>query len=334
LTIGHVTKLQITTRALRGPDGSIATALLEANARRVLDHGVEGLVLDEDFTLPEWDAVKRYFPAESVRAAFAFAPLPRPTPLGKQPPPSLVSHDAEEISVARQRLTRQVEFLGSNGIARLLVPAAEISAPSRAEVRRQLGTAEIAGLPRVIDQLHRRRDGSEAVPHELDNLMRVLDAVLEVADRHAVEVALMPAAFPSELPIASELLTILAEFHGAPLTVWANTLDFERALFCQIDGASTFLDTFRDRLTGALIEDGHLLRGKLPVGQGSVGFERWRPVCHGETVQSWTLDLPEGASGEDLEAGLELVANLSFPALAAADPNPSPFLDKSLRDLV
>ena len=329
-----MTTLSVTTRSLRGPDGAASAAVLEASARRVLDFGIHSIVLDEDFTLPEWDILTRFFPAESVSAAFAFAPLPRPTPLGKEPPPSLVSQDADEISAARQRLTRQIEFLGSNGVSRVVLPPAQISAPSRTEVRRALGTAEMADLPRVIEQLRRRRETSAAVPQELDSLLRVLDALLQAADRHGVEVSLQPASLPSEMPASGEISTLLAEFGGAPLSVSVNTLGVERSLYCQVEGASTLLETFDERLSSVFVEDGHLLAGKLPVGGGSVGFERWRPIFAGARSRDWVLDLAEGATDDTHQAGNALLEGLSAPPSASVDSNPSPFLDKSLRDLV
>lgn len=324
----------ITSRHLRVPNTAACTAEFEARARHVLDLGFDGLVLDPELCEPEWAWIADYFPPETVRAAFAFTPLPRPSPLGKEPPPSVASLDREETDAARKRLGLQAAFLGEHGVDTLIVPPAEVDTPSRREVEHALGTAELNELPKVIESLRRRRSNFDGLERHVDSYLRVLDSALDAADRHGIRVALMPASLACEIPDAAQLFRVISEFAGAPLTVFANTLELERALYCQLDGASTFLEDFRAQLTGVVLEDGHLLSRHRAPGQGSVNFARWCEVRARDSVPDWTVDLAEGSCPEDLGDSLTALQDLDSGPPSTTKDGDSPFLDSPLRDFV
>ncbi|MBI4587047.1 MAG: TIM barrel protein [Planctomycetes bacterium] len=298
-------------------------AALEESARRLLDLGFERFLIDEDLKRPDWEGLRSFLPARSLAAAFLFAPRP---PLGPARPPEvprLSSLDADERREALKRGQKSLEFAARYEIPLILLPPAVLEAPEPEEVekalektaapRRLVGASE----PPPWSRLWAKRNAAPSYAKQLDSWKGSLYRLLEIADRHAARIGLIPAGLPGELPDFPEIERAFAEFKGGPLEVCGDWVGWERYLRSEGPQAGDFLETFGDRLAGVLVHDGAGRERHLPPGEGDADPERWRPLAEKtDRERPWMLDFHCDRLDESLLALRERIEALARPKQA------------------
>ena len=273
---------------------------LETPLRRLLDLGFENLVLGPGLTEEGWSALRRFLPRDSVCGAFVFSPVSRSIALGDDAIPHLASLDSDERREARKLALESVDFAAHNDLGVLLVPCPTVDEPSAVEVREAFESRDIA---RKLVGVKERRDRSEATTKQFDSFLSWLSSVLEHADRRGVALAVIPAGMPCELPDFAELRTILGEFEGAPVSVFADALRLERALRVTAAGVQEFLENPPESLSGVLVHDGDAVCENRPLGSGDLRLERilaYPGMIERARRFLWILDLAADVSLETL----------------------------------
>jgi sugar phosphate isomerase/epimerase len=305
-------------------------AALEEAARRLLDLGFDRFLVDAELARPDWEALRSFFPARSLAAVFLFAPLPPPGPARPAEALRLGSLDADERREALKHCRRCVEFAAQYEIPLLLVPPAALEEPAPEEVEEALKKTAArrrpakAGEPLPLSRLRAKRSAAPSFPRQLDNWKGDLYPLLEIADRYAVRVGLIPAGFPNELPDLPELELALVEFKGAPLEVYGDWVGWERYLQSEGPQAGEFLEKFGERLAGVLVHDGAGRERHRPPGDGKVDPERWRPLAEKtDRERLWMFDFHCDRIEESLLGLREQVESLARPKQPEGKARPS-----------
>ncbi len=298
-------------------------ATLESAARRLLDLGFERFLLHEGLAMRDWEVLQPFLPPHSIDAAFLFAPAPSLNPLRPAALPSLGSLDADERREVLKHGQKSLEFAARYEIPLILVPPAALEVPEPEEVEQALEKAAAprrtagASEPSPWSRLRARRGAAPSYAKQLDSWLGSLYRLLEIADRRAARIGLIPAGFPGELPDFPEIERALAEFKGGPLEVSGDWVGWERYLRSEGPQAGEFLETFGERLAGVLVHDGDGRKRHLPPGEGEVDPERWRPLAEkSDRERPWMLDFRCERLDEGLLVFRERIEALARPKKA------------------
>jgi hypothetical protein len=165
---------------------------------------------------------------ESLRAGarveVAQIPVPdEPLSKNKRPPHPMAVDDPEERQAARALARRGLEQAHALAIPVAMVELGPVPLHARydqlvASFQRAEMDEDEPGYRLLRRALEERRTRSEAV---LDACRAFLDPLLALADRQGSRLALTLAASPWEAPSPREVMTLLHEFAGSPLSVAA-----------------------------------------------------------------------------------------------------------------
>ena len=196
--------MRIHAASVRGAD----PASTLARARTLLDLEFAQLSLEEPLHALSWEVLRPALPRESVASLRLFLPYPRSVRVGTPSPWRLVHADARDRAELVEQATRSFEVADSCGIPRVLLPSAVVESSS--------GPSN--------DGTGRRSSSAPARAAVLDSYRSILDRLLGLADRYSVKVCVTPSSRPLEVPDVSEAADCLAEFAGAPISLWIDTL--------------------------------------------------------------------------------------------------------------
>jgi hypothetical protein len=184
------------------------------------DSGCAGVVLDGGCRLPEIPLVAQRAFRQRLSLPALVAPMPEmKLAPGKRLPSLAALDDRAERAAAVDMVRQAIEATRDLGTKTVIldfgrVPLAVPEAMIRAHfARRELEEGEI-GRTAFEAALAERRKRAGPI---LDACRAALDPLVREAERHAVRLALLPAATPWQAPSPRETTTLLEDFAGAPI---------------------------------------------------------------------------------------------------------------------
>lgn len=283
------------------PPGGVGPGAL---VRLASDAGCEGIAVYGACLLPEVHALA----AEAFAAGLTMPVLHAPLPEGGLGPgrrlPWLAG-GADEREAALdlvQRGMRAGHDLGVKTVA--LSFGRGTFAVSEAEIRRRFSRRELeegeAGHGALEALLVERK--ARALPL-VDGCRASLEALLRIADRMEIRLAILPAATPWQVPSPRETVELLEEFAGAPLGVVfsPSRLAVLRTLGLQLS------EERKKRLRAAALvveaADAVGLEQPLPLGLGELEIDELRGFPAGTP---FVLSGPADTSAAELAAAIAL----------------------------
>jgi sugar phosphate isomerase/epimerase len=178
------------------------------------------VALDGGCRLPDVPLVAERAIRQRLTMPLLVAPMGETKLAPRKRLPSLAAPGNREERAAAVALVRQAielsrdlgtkTFVLDFGRVNLAVDEAELRAHF---ARRELDEGEV-GRPALDAALAERRARGESL---IDACRSSLDPLVREAERHAVRLALLPAATPWQVPSPRETTTLLEEFAGAPI---------------------------------------------------------------------------------------------------------------------
>jgi sugar phosphate isomerase/epimerase len=209
-------------------------------------------------------ALSRRRPALPLLALEAYAPGGRASA-----GPALCALDRDERVAAVRLAERSLEAAGSAGIGVLVVALGRVAVDAGWPLLR----TRFARGEALADTWRRRRAERDArAAGHLDAARASLEPLLRRAERHAVAVALVNRPAYDEVPDATEVGALLADFGGARLGTFYDTAaaQVQETLGSAAPGAH--LAAFGAAALGAHLTDAAGFTRGLPPGVGEVDF--------------------------------------------------------------
>lgn len=277
------------------PSGRIVDA-----ARARLDAGFDALVLTAPLSRQDWELLRPLLPRDSILAVELFLPLdrairPERLPQGKTSPFSLGALHAEDKRDAEKHGLPTISFAHHQGARFVLLPPVEL---------------EGHGLPRgqrapepAVATSERATPRSAEIQAHLDSYLSTLDRLLAEADRYEVNLAITPVGSTGRMPNADDAELCLAEFRGAPLSVWPDMAEQARAATVAPEAVPAWRRF--PAVPGVTLRDVDP-RGVLCLpGAGSVEWPTLLPEL--EDVGHLLVDPPRGSSVDEISSALEFL---------------------------
>jgi hypothetical protein len=182
--------------------------------------GCAGVALDGGCRLPEIPLVAAAAFRQRLTMPLLVAPMAE-TKLapGRRLPSLAALGNREERAAAVEMVRQAIEVSRDLGTKTIVLDFGRVALQvDEAQIRAHFARRELeedeAGRPAFDAALKERRARGEAL---LDACRAALDPLVREAERHAVRLALLPAATPWQVPSPRETTTLLEDFAGAPV---------------------------------------------------------------------------------------------------------------------
>jgi hypothetical protein len=240
------------------------------------DTGCGGVALEGGCRLPEVPLLA----AKALRVRLAVPLLVAPMPEHKLAPhrrlPSLVAlGNREERAAAVDMVRLAMQTTRDLGVKTVVLDFGRVAlAVGEPEIRahfarRELDEGEVGHAAFQAVLADRKRRGEQI----LDGCRAALDPLVREAERHAIRLALLPAATPWQVPSPRETTTLLEEFEGAPV---ASVYSPARLLVLQTLGLGVSASRREALRRAAAVDEAVDVVGlELPhlAGVGEIDFE-------------------------------------------------------------
>ncbi|VAX22679.1 hypothetical protein MNBD_NITROSPINAE04-1375 [hydrothermal vent metagenome] len=157
---------------------------------------------------------------------------------------------------------------------------------------------------RLVGELKIKRLDSRGAT--FDMLLKSLDEISQIAEKHGVDVGLENRYYLREYPAFEEMAIIFSRLSGSRMKYWHDTGHAQAQNNLRITPANVWLEEFGDLLIGVHLHDVDRYYDHLPPpsgGEGAVDFGSLRPYLKPDTIR--ILEMRDEISVERAKRGVE-----------------------------
>jgi sugar phosphate isomerase/epimerase len=148
-------------------------------------------------------------------------------------------------------------------------------------------------------------------PIFLDSLLISLEALVEVAEKRGIKLAVENRYHYNELPTLDDFEVIFAKFRGGPIGYWHDTGHAHANEALTIIPPGMLLQRYCENLIGVHIHDAVGLDDHLPPGSGQIDFNAIKFYLKKDTLK--VLELKPGTADAGMIQGIRYVRELGLP---------------------